>query len=419
MKTLAYQLIYLLSLLLQDTRKIQTIMELSIEKSRSETPGCQNVLHFNNAGAALSTSDVTNAVKEHIDLELIIGPYEAAKININKTEKIYTAAASLINCKPSEIAFLENATRAWDMAFYSLQFKKGDRILTSRCEYGSNYLAFLQMAKRAGVTIQVINDDHTGQIDITHLEKNIDNHVKLIAITHIPMQSGLINPAAEIGKIANNHNILYLLDATQSIGQMPVDVQEIGCDFLSATGRKYLRAPRGTGFLYARQTSIEKCDPPFIDLHSADWTGDNEYTLHPSAQRFETWEQNLAAKIGLGVAIEYANKLGMSAIWNRIQKLADQLRTQLATIAAVELHDKGHKKCGIITFSARHKSVPEIHQALEKLKINTSIILQKNARLDMGNRNIPALLRASVHYYNTEEEVNHFCIALQSLLSAD
>jgi cysteine desulfurase/selenocysteine lyase len=396
---------------------MKTIMEINIEKSRSETPGCQSVLHFNNAGAALSTSCVSNAVKEHIDLELKIGPYEAAKINIKKTEKIYTAAANLINCKPSEIAFLENATRAWDMAFYSLEFKKGDRILTGRCEYASNYLAFLQMAKRVGVSIQIINNDHTGQIDITDLQNNIDDRVKLIAITHIPMQSGLINPAEEIGKIANHNNILYLLDATQSIGHIPIDVQKIGCDFLSATGRKYLRGPRGTGFLYARQASIVKCNPPFIDLHSAHWTDDNEYTLHPNAQRFETWEQNLAAKIGLGVAIEYANQIGISAIWDRIQKLAEQLRNQLAMIASLELYDEGNKKCGIVTFSSAHKSVPDIHQALEKLHINTSIVLQKNARLDMGKRNIPALLRASVHYYNTEEEVNHFCSALQLLLS--
>jgi cysteine desulfurase/selenocysteine lyase len=391
-------------------------MPINIEKSRNDTPGCQSVLHFNNAGAALSTSNVSNAVKEHLDLELTIGPYEAAKANINKTEKIYSAAANLINCKPTEIAFLENATRAWDMAFYSLQFKKGDRILTSRCEYGSNYLALLQMAKRTGVTIQILNNDHTGQVDITDLKNNIDNHVKLIAITHIPMQSGLINPAEEIGKVANNKNILYLLDATQSIGQMPIDIQKIGCDFLSATGRKYLRGPRGTGFLYARQSSIAKCDPPFIDLHSALWIDNNEYALHPNAQRFETWEQNLAAKIGLGVAIEYASQIGMPAIWNRIQNLADQLRSQLATIPSVTLQDNGNKKCGIITFSSTHKSVPEIHKALEKLKINTSIILQKNARLDMGKRNLPELLRASVHYYNTEEEVTLFCAALQSIL---
>jgi cysteine desulfurase/selenocysteine lyase len=392
-------------------------MELNIEKLRTDTPGCQSVLHFNNAGAALSTSNVTNAVKEHIDLELTIGPYEAAKININKTEKIYAAAANLINCEPTEIAFSENATRAWDMAFYSLQFKKGDRILTGRCEYGSNYLAFLQMAKRAGVTIQVINDDQNGRIDLTDLKKNIDDRVKLIAITHIPMQSGLINQVAEIGKIANNNHILYLLDATQSIGHIPINVQEIGCDFLSATGRKYLRGPRGTGFLYARQSTIEKCDPPFIDLHSAQWTDDNQYTLHPNAQRFETWEQNLAAKIGLGIAIEYANNIGMPTIWDRIQQLASQLRTQLGTIAAVELYDNGIHKCGIVTFSVKNKSVSEMHQALEKLKINTSIILQKNARLDMGKRKLPELLRASVHYYNTEEEVNRFCVALQSLLS--
>lgn len=388
---------------------------LEIERLRRETPGCQNVLHFNNAGAALTPLSVVNAVKEHLDLESTLGGYEAANISLNKSEKMYDAAAKLIHCDREEIAFLENATRAWDMAFYSLKFKKGDRILTTMSEYGSNYLAFLHMSKHTGAIIDVISNDAYGQLDIEDLKNRINNKVKLIAITHVPTQGGLINPAAEVGKIAKKYNIPYLLDTTQSIGQMPIDVNEIGCDFLCATGRKYLRGPRGTGFLYARKQIIEQCDPPFIDVHSAKWIGDNDYSLASGAKRFETWEQNIAAKIGLGVAIEYAIELGLSTTWQRIQHLSHHLRQQLADIPNVELHDMGKNKCGIITFSFKNKSNQDIQKYLANMKINVSLSLQEYARLDMAHRNLSSLVRASIHYYNTEDEVEMFCNAIHAL----
>lgn len=237
-----------------------------IEQLRKDTPGCKNVLHFNNAGAALQPNPVINSVKEHIDLEASIGGYEAAEAAFDKSEKIYQSAAKMINCHPDEIAFVENATRAWDMAFYSLKFQKGDKILTARAEYASNYLAFLHIAKHSGASIEVIENDSYGQLDTQDLERKIDKNVKLVAITHVPTQGGLVNPAVEVGEIAKKHGILYLLDTTQSIGQMPIDVEKIGCDFLCATGRKFLRGPRGTGFLYSKKNVIPKCDPPLIDL---------------------------------------------------------------------------------------------------------------------------------------------------------
>lgn len=392
------------------------ITKLNINKLRKDTIGCQHVLHFNNAGAALPPNPVVKAIKNHLDLEASIGGYEAAHVALKQTEKFYDAASKLINCTREEIAFLENATRAWDMAFYSFEFKRNDRILTSVCEYASNYLAFLHMAKRKGIIIDVINNDATGQLDLNDLETRIDGDVKLIAITHIPTQGGLINPVEEVGKIANKYAIPYLLDTTQSVGQMPIDVKAIGCDFLCATGRKYLRGPRGTGFLYAKKEIIERCNPPFIDLHAAKWVEDNEYILRNDALRFETWEQNIAGKIGLGVAIQYAIDLGVTAIWQRIQYLANLLRQELLNIHEVELQDLGNNKCGIVTFSCQNKTPEEIQHYLAGNNINVSISLQEYARLDMAKRNITALTRASVHYYNTEEEVDVFCSILKKLL---
>lgn len=390
--------------------------QLDIDRLRQETPGCQHVLHFNNAGAALQTQSVMDAVTSHLQLELTRGGYEAADLATAEIQKFYQHASSLINCKPEEIAFLENATRAWDMAFYSLQFKPGDKILTCMSEYGSNYLAFLHRCKKLNITLEIISNDSTGQLDIDDLRHRIDNHVKLIAITHVPTQGGLINPAEQVGKIAKEYQIPYLLDATQSVGQMPIDVQTLHCDFLCATGRKFLRGPRGTGFLFVKKAMLENCDPPFIDLRSATWVADNEYTLQNSALRFEGWEQNFAAKIGLSEAIHYALNLGLPSIWQRVQALSQNLRQQLLATDCIQLQDLGENQCGIVSFSSPYKSPQEIQQYLAAKSINVSVSRQEYARLDMVKRNLPAVVRSSVHYYNTDDEIDVFCNEVKSFL---
>lgn len=238
-------------------------MTIDIIKARNETPGCSKVLHFNNAGAALLPRPVIEAVNGHFQLETEIGGYEAADAAEKSIKQFYDAAAQLIHCTTQEIAYLENATRAWDMVFYSLSFKPGDRILTARAEYASNYIAFLQIAKKTGAIVEVIPDDEYGQLSLTALKEMIDPRVKLIAITHVPTQGGLVNPAEAVGEIAKKHGIFYLLDATQSVGQMPIDVNKLHCDALCATGRKYLRGPRGTGFLYIKQARVDQLEPPF------------------------------------------------------------------------------------------------------------------------------------------------------------
>lgn len=391
-------------------------MVFDILCARNETPGCEKVLHFNNAGAALMPKPVLESIITHLQMEAEIGGYEAAKHSHDAVEHVYDSVATLIGCYRDEIAIIETATRAWDMAFYSIPFGPGDRILTSMAEYASNYIAFLQVTRKTGATVDVIPNDEHDKISINALCNAIDDHVKLIAITHVPSNGGLVNPAAAVGKVAREAGILYLLDACQSIGQMPIDVNVIGCDFLSATGRKYLRGPRGTGFLYARRDSTEQLEPPFLDRHAAQWVARNRYELRPDARRFENWETNYATKIGLGVAIDYTLKWGIEAIWSRISALSTSLRTQLDTIKGVKVWDLGIERCGIISFTVKDKSSKDIFQTLVQQNINVSVSTLKSTRLDMEARGLTELVRASVHYYNSEEEVEQFCVALTSAL---
>ena len=397
-------------------------MPFDLQSARVDTPGCEHVLHFNNAGASLMPQPVLDATIAHLQLEAQIGGYEAAGQAHISLEHFYDSVATLIGCSRDEVAFVENATRAWDMAFYSIPFQPGDRILTAMAEYASNYIAFLQISQKYGAIIEVIPNDSHGQVSVEALRKILTtrnsntNPVKLIAITHIPTNGGLVNPVAEIGKIARAHSILYLVDACQSVGQMPINVDAIGCDMLSATGRKYLRGPRGTGFLYVRQSILEQLQPPFLDLHAAQWTAQNTYEMLPNARRFETWESNVAGKIGLGTALDYALQWDMQTIWRRVKNLAYSLRTQLSPLPGVIVRDRGVTQCGIVTFTIEDKSPEEIQQALKQQHINVSVSVKSSTLLDMEARGLENIVRASVHYYNSEEEIERFCRAVEELL---
>ncbi|BCB76983.1 aminotransferase class V-fold PLP-dependent enzyme [Phytohabitans flavus] len=388
-------------------------MTIDVERARRETPGCARVVHFNNAGAALPPAAVTDAVVDHLRLEEHIGGYEAAEAAEAEVGNAYTAIARLLGCAPHEVAVVENATRGWDMAFYAFDFRPGDRILTIRTEYASNVIALLQVAARTGAVIEVLETDEYGLPDLDDLARELERGAALVAVTHVPTHSGLVNPAAEIGALARAAGVPYLLDACQSVGQLPVDVAAIGCDMLSATGRKFLRGPRGTGFLYVSDRLVERLVPPFLDLHAATWTAPDAYEIRPDARRFETWETNYAGKIGLGVAVDYALGWGLDAIEVRVTALAEGLRSQLREVPGVTVRDEGTRRCGIVTFTVDGVPAAEVRRRLGAAGINTSVSPMEYARFDLAARGLPDLVRASVHYYNTEDELDRLTAVLR------
>jgi selenocysteine lyase/cysteine desulfurase len=289
-------------------------------------------------------------------------------------------------------------------------------VLTSKAEYHSNYIVYLQAQKRLGITIEAVPNDEHGQLDAMALRQMLDKHVKLISITHVPTSGGLVNPTAEIGKVAREHGILYLLDACQSVGQMPINVETIGCDLLSTTGRKYLRGPRGTGFLYVRNAIVDQLEPLTLSGFSAEWTSPTTYYIHAGANRFENFESNKAAVVGLGVAIDYAMQWDLDSIWQRVRTLAYDLRTRLAALPGVLVHDRGIVQCGIVTFTIEGHEPAAIQHLLKEQHINVSTSLRTFALLDLSERGLESVVRASVHYYNSEEEVEHFVQTIAMLL---
>jgi len=390
-------------------------MEFSLEAVRAATPGVDNVIHVNNAGAALPPSVVTDTVVDYLRREEAIGGYETADERHDQLEAVYDSLGALVGAPREHMAVIENATRAWDMAIYGYPFERGDRVVTCRAEYSSNVLAFLQLERRFGIEMVLIDDDEYGQIDLAHLDAELTRGAAMVAMTHIPTSGGLINPAEEVGALCGEHGVFFVLDACQSAGQVPLDVGTIGCDVLSGTGRKYLRGPRGTGFLYVSERALDVLEPPFIDLHAADWTRVDDYEWRPDARRFENWETYYAGKAGLGAAVDYALGVGIETTAVRIADLAARLRNGLESLDRVAVHDKGARRGGIVTFTVDGVDATSVHAQLLARRINTSTSGPDRARLDLEPRGLPTVIRASTHYYNSEDEIDAVIAAVDEV----
>lgn len=384
-----------------------TTPPIDVARARAETPGCTDTIHFNNAGAALVTATTLQTQLDHLGLEARIGGYEAYDARADRGEAVYTSIATMLNAQRSEIALATSNSSALHSFLYSIAFEPDDRILTTQSEYGANYVAYLHIAATTGAVVEVVPNNAVGELDVDALAAMVDERVKLITVNHVPTNGGLVNDAAAIGRVAREHGILYLLDACQSAGQLPLDVEAIGCDALTATGRKYLRGPRGTGFLYVRQSVLETLHPPMIDHDAATWVDADTYRLQPDASRFESWERNWAALFGLGAAVDDALAWGVENIEVRVKEVANALRDRLRDeVADAEVHDLGADPCGIVTFSLARQDIVAVKQALAAERINVSVQPMGSSLLDTQARDLPPLLRASVHYYNTHDEID-------------
>ncbi|RZS87587.1 selenocysteine lyase/cysteine desulfurase [Motilibacter rhizosphaerae] len=364
-------------------------MPLDVAALRAETPGCATVTHLNNAGASLAPQPVLDAVVGHLHREATIGGYEAAEEAADRLAGTYASVAALLGATADEVALTDSCTRGYQLALGALDVRPGARVLTARSEYPDGLDALRALCARTGARLEVVEDDATGAVDLEALERSLDTDVALVALTWVPTSGGLVNPAAEVGRLTREAGAAYVVDACQAVGQLPVDVRELGCDALVGTGRKWLRAPRGTGFLFVRRDSSGS-----------------------QARDAELWERSAALQLGLAAAADYALALDVRETWARVAALGEQLRIRLTELPGVQVHDKGEVRGGIVTFSVTGLAAGEVRLRLREDGINTSVVHSATSELDLQHRGLPDLVRASVHYYNDVDELDRLVAAV-------
>lgn len=389
---------------------------MNISQLRADTPGCKNRIHLNNAGAGLMPKPVIDSIRDYIELEGNIGGYEAKELRNNDLNGFYVACAKLLNCKPRNTAFTSHATESYNKALSAIPFERGDVLLTTDDDYISNQIAFFYLQKRWGVQLIRASKLPEGGVDVDSMRDLIKkHHPKLVAVTHVPTNSGLVQGVESIGEICKAEDIWYLVDACQTVGQMPLDVDKIHCDFLSAATRKFLRGPRGAGFLYVSDKALEaNLEPVFPDMEGAFWVEKNNYELHKDAIRFEYWEKAYALMMGSKVSMEYALELGLEAIETRVSLLANYTRAQLLTVPGLRLLDRGRKKCGIVTAAMENVNKASLQKKLMDLNINITLPVRPHCLIDFSEKEVEWGLRISPHYYNTTEEVDELVNALKN-----
>jgi selenocysteine lyase/cysteine desulfurase len=390
---------------------------LDIARLRAETAGTRTVNHLNNAGASLMPDPVRETVLEHLELEARIGGYEAEAARHTEIRSVYDSVGALIGAHPENVAITDNATGAFIQALSAVPFAPGDVIVTTRNDYVSNQIMFLSLAERFGVEVVRAPDEASGGVDVGALDKLMHRRrPKLVAVTHVPTSSGLVQRVAAVGALCRQRDVLYLVDACQSVGQMPIDVDEIGCDFLTATSRKFLRGPRGVGFLYVSDRALDRgLEPLFPDLRGADWIEADLYQPAPGARRFENFEAPVAMVLGMGRATQYALSLGIELIRERAWALAESLRELLLGLDGVRVFDQGVERCAIVTAAVEGHHPLELLRALREEGINTSSTARDSAIFDFDAKGVDQVLRISPHYFNTENEIEAFVSALSRL----
>lgn len=393
-----------------------SLSPIAVDALRASTPGAQSITHFNHAGASLPSSATLEAIRAHLWREATLGPMEAGVAAREQTERARLLAAQLLNAQPSEIALTTGNSPGWGAAFAALgPWRPGDRILVGRHEWGGNLAAMQLAAQRAGASIEAIPSDSSGAVDPNELAAMLDERVRLISLTWLPANGGLINPAAAIGQVARRHGIPYFVDAAQAVGQLPVDVTQLGCDVLSGAGRKALRGPRGTGLLYIRQDFLPSLTPAIVDTRSAPLDANDAPVLRNGAARFESAEASLALRCGLANALQEALAIGMENIRARIEGISQALRHQLAEIPGVTVLDQGLERSGLVAFNVTGRDAISVQSSLAE----QGIVIGSNGiaytPLDMRFRGLKRIARASVSYLTTESEIDKLVSGIRAL----
>jgi selenocysteine lyase/cysteine desulfurase len=398
---------------------VSTLTTDSVATWRADTPGCAHRNHLNNAGAALMPQPVVDAITDHVRLEAEIGGYEAADLRAEEIARGYEHLGDIVGARSENIAVVANATAGFIQALSSFDFRPGDVIVTTRCDYTSNQIQYLALSKRIGVEIVHADDLPEGGVDPDSVRAIVrDRRPRLVAVSWIPTNSGLVQDVEAVGLVCEEAGVPYIVDACQAVGQIPIDVARLRCDYLSATARKFMRGPRGIGFMYSSDRALDRGDHPlFVDMRGARWVLANAYEVAPTARRYEDWEFPYALVLGQAAAARYALDVGVEVARSRAWALAARLRTALGAIPGVRALDRGATRCAIVTMTADGRHADSIVGALKERRINTVSSLREFGIYDFDAKGIETAVRLSPHYYNTEAEVDEAAAAVSSIVS--
>lgn len=388
---------------------------LDQDRVRADTPGCVDRVFLDSAGSSLCPTPVLDEMVAHLRREAEIGGYRAAAERADDLAEVKGSLAHLLGARPADLALTESASRAWADFFYAVRLCAGDRILVTEVEYASNAIAALQRARATGASVEIVPSTPTGEVDLEALHRMLDERVRIVSLVHAPTNGGLLNPVREVVDLAHGVGALVLLDACQSVGQVLVDVGDLGVDALSGTGRKWLRGPRGTGFLYLRPDLARTMEPAALDLHGAQWAEESGYRLAPDASRFEFWECSVAGRLGLGAAVRYLLDLGVDEVAAAVSARAEFARTELSTLPGVTVRDLGNRRSGIVSFTVDGVDPNAARELLADKDVTVTVSGRGSTYVDMTRRGLGGVLRASPHYFNTFEDLERLVEAVGGL----
>ena len=391
--------------------------EGSVAAWRADTPGADRRVHLNNAGASLMPRRVHDAVTAHLARELVEGGYEAADAAAAGVERTYGTLARLFGVAPRNVAVVGSSTTAFAQALAAFDFSPGDVVLTTRADYGSNQVMFLSLAARRGVHVVHADDAPEGGVDPESVRALIRRkRPALVSVSWVPSNSGLVQPAEAVGAVCEEAGVPYLVDACQAVGQMPVSMPALRCDFLAATSRKFLRGPRGSGVLVVSDRALARgAHPLLVDMDGATWTDPDRFALADGARRFEIGDRSWAVLLGLGEAAAYAEDVGLERARERAWALAALTRDRLAAVPGVRLLDRGPALAAIVTCEVAGQEGASLKQQLRELGINTSAASRDDAVIDMDAKGARSALRLSPHYYNTTAEIERAVTTIATL----
>ncbi len=369
-------------------------------------------INFNNAGSSRPFSGVNSAISNFLEIEERYGGYFATEKHKKKLNSFYNNLSRLINCRNEEISFSSSTTLAWNIFFNSFEISKNQNIIIFENEYGSNLIYY----RKQNLNLKIVKINSNGKVCFKDLKKKIDKNTKIVCLCHVASQCGERMEAEKIGKLIHsiNPNILFVVDACQSIGQIEVDVKKIDCDVLVGSGRKYLRGPRGTGFIFIKNSIRKNLQPLILDLRNTKLT--KKGLKVSKANIFENFEYSPALKIGLSKAIEKINLFGIKKIEFDIAKKSKYLRKKLEYFNDISFFENKECLTGINTLRIRGYSTYQLYQYLLSKKILTSISSYSSSSLYFKKKLVNDVLRISLHQYNTFNEINYLIKCLIDLI---